>query len=231
MTICQYQISGNDQILPQAHMRLWEAHALPYPITSSRRKKKPARHSMTRRRLSKNRSGRFGGPQPSKCNPNPATCAADSGLAAQGFLALFPAREAHRAERETVQILGKGRRRRTFSTRCGAPFHDAPVRLPKTLPGGLEGRSSPNTIRIRRHVRRIRNPCCARIPCAVSRPGVPQGREGNSAKIRKRTPQADFFDALTGPLPAPARQAAARRSRRNSRPARAERCSCRCPPG
>ena len=41
-------------------------------------------------------------------------------LAQQGFLTLFPAREAHRAERETVQTLGKGRRRRTFSTR----WHD-----------------------------------------------------------------------------------------------------------
>ena len=29
-------------------------------------------------RLSKNPSGRFGGLKPSKCNPNPATCAADS---------------------------------------------------------------------------------------------------------------------------------------------------------
>src|SRR5699024_825932 len=44
-------------------------------------------------------------------------CGGFGSLAQQGFLTLFPAREAHRAERETVQILGKGRRRRTFSTR------------------------------------------------------------------------------------------------------------------
>ena len=66
----------------------------------------------------------------------------------------------------------------------------------KKLPGGLEGRSPPSTIRIRRHVRRIRKPCCARFPYAVSRPGGPSGREGNSANTRKRTPQADFFDTL-----------------------------------
>ena len=53
-------------------------------------------------RLSKNLLGWLGGPKPFKCNPNPATCAADSGLAVQGFLALFPAREAQRAERETA---------------------------------------------------------------------------------------------------------------------------------
>ena len=46
-------------------------------------------------------------------------CGGFGSLAQQGFLTLFPAREAHRAERETVQILGKGRRRRTFSTRWG----------------------------------------------------------------------------------------------------------------
>ena len=70
----------------------------------------------------------------------------------------------------------------------------------KTSLGGLEGRSPPNAIRIRRHVRRIRKPCCARFPCAVSRPGAPRGREGNSVKIRKRTPQADFFDTLQPPI-------------------------------
>ena len=50
-------------------------------------------------------------------------------LAVQGFLALFPAREAQRAERETALKLGKGRRRRTFSTRWrtheSASFIDA----------------------------------------------------------------------------------------------------------
>ena len=153
MTICQYQISGNDQILPQAHMRLWEAHTLPYPIASSRRKKKPARHSMTHR---------------SDCQK--------------------PFREVWRAAALQMQS--------ESGDMCG----------------GF-------------------GPCRARLPCAVSRPGGSWGREGNSVKIRKRTPQADFFDALTGPLPVPARRAGAHRSRRNSRPARAERCSCRCPPG
>ena len=38
---------------------------------------------------------------------------------------------------------------------------------------GLEGRSPSSAIRIRRHVRRIRKPCCARLPYAVSRPGGP----------------------------------------------------------
>ena len=65
-------------------------------------------------RLSNRLSGRLGGPQPSKYNPNPATCAADSGLAKQGFLTPFPAREAQRAKRETVQTFGKERRRRAF---------------------------------------------------------------------------------------------------------------------
>ena len=42
-------------------------------------------------------------------------------------------------------------------------------------------------------------PCRARLPCAVSRPGAPQGREGNGVNIRKRTPQADFSDTLQNP--------------------------------
>src|SRR5699024_8656119 len=42
-------------------------------------------------RLSKNPSGRFGGPQPSKCHPNPATCAADSqALRSKVSLHCFP---------------------------------------------------------------------------------------------------------------------------------------------
>ena len=53
-------------------------------------------------------------------------CGGFGSLAQQGFLTLFPAREAHRAERETVQILGKGRRRRTFSTR-GGPGNAGPI--------------------------------------------------------------------------------------------------------
>ena len=44
-------------------------------------------------------------------------CGGFGTLAVQGFLALFPAREARRAERETAFKFGKGRRRRTFSTR------------------------------------------------------------------------------------------------------------------
>ena len=61
-------------------------------------------------------SGWFGGPKPSKCNPNPATCVADSeALLCKVSLRYLP-----------------------------------PVRL--------------------------------------------KGREGNSVHIRKRTPQADFFD-------------------------------------
>ena len=42
-------------------------------------------------RLSKNLFGWFGGPQPSKCNPNPATCAADSeALRSKVSLHCFP---------------------------------------------------------------------------------------------------------------------------------------------
>ena len=40
----------------------------------------------------------------------------------------------------------------------------------KPLWGGLEGRSPPNTIRTRRHVRRVRKPCAARFPCTFPRP-------------------------------------------------------------
>ena len=63
----------------------------------------------------------------------------------------------------------------------------------KTLPGGLEGRSPPNVIRIRRHVRRMRKPCLARFPCAVSRPGVPQGREGNSVQLSEKDAVGGLF--------------------------------------
>ena len=46
---------------------------------------------LTRVRLSKNLFGWFGGPQPSKCNPNPATCAADSeALRSKVSLHCFP---------------------------------------------------------------------------------------------------------------------------------------------
>ena len=101
-----------------------------------------------------------------------------------------------------INALAAGRRKKFF---CGAAGREEYRRIQtpvsgcqKTSLGGLEGRSPPNAIRIRRHVRRIRKPCTARFPCAVSRPGAPRGREGNSVKIRKRTPQADFFDTLTG---------------------------------
>ena len=62
-------------------------------------------------------------------------CGGFGSLAQQGFLALFPAREAHRAERETMQILGKGRRRRTFSTRRGTEnTHSPSPRLAQNPP-------------------------------------------------------------------------------------------------
>ena len=48
-------------------------------------------HSASLPRLSKNPSRWFGGPQPSKCNPNPATCAADSeALRSKVSLHCFP---------------------------------------------------------------------------------------------------------------------------------------------
>ena len=71
----------------------------------------------------------------------------------------------------------------------------------KTLPGGLEGRSPPNVIRIRRHVRRMRKPCCARFPCAVSRPGVPQGREGNSVQLSEKDAVGGLFRHTEMALP------------------------------
>ena len=70
----------------------------------------------------------------------------------------------------------------------------------KTLPGGLEGRSPPNVIRIRRHVRRMRKPCLARFPCAVSRPGVPQGREGNSVQLSEKDAVGGLFRHAEQPL-------------------------------
>ena len=49
------------------------------------------RSKVSLRRLSKNLFGWFGGPQPSKCNPNPATCAADSeALRSKVSLHCFP---------------------------------------------------------------------------------------------------------------------------------------------
>ena len=50
------------------------------------------------------------------------------------------------------------------------PISSAAADRRKTPLGGLEGRSPPNTIRTRRHVRRVRKPCAARFPCAFPRP-------------------------------------------------------------
>ena len=50
------------------------------------------------------------------------------------------------------------------------PGGNCPFRLSKTLQGGSEGRSPPSEIRIQRHVRRIREPCAVRFPCAFPRP-------------------------------------------------------------
>ena len=55
------------------------------------KEKKALAENLPALRLSKNPSGRFGGPQPSKCNPNPATCAADSqALRSKVSLHCFP---------------------------------------------------------------------------------------------------------------------------------------------
>ncbi len=81
-------------------------------------------------------------------------------------------------------------------------------RLSKNLPGGLEGRSPPIFNRIRRHARRIRRPCPARLPYAVSRPGAPQGREGNSAFHSKKDAAGGLFrHAKAGGAGPPAWQA------------------------
>src|SRR5699024_2463482 len=70
-------------------------------------------------RLSKNPSGRFGGPKPSKCNPHPATCAADAeALPCKVSLRCFPPGSPAGTRGKQRSTLGKGRRRRTFSTRC-----------------------------------------------------------------------------------------------------------------
>ena len=50
------------------------------------------------------------------------------------------------------------------------PISSAAADRRKTPLGGLEGRSPPNTIRTRRHVRRVRKPCAARFPCTFPRP-------------------------------------------------------------
>src|SRR5699024_2250577 len=96
----------------------------------------------------------------------------------------------------------------------------------KTSLGGLEGRSPPNAIRIRRHVRRIRKPCAARSPYGGSRPGAPWGREGNGVNLgkgrRRRTFSAHspllhrgcsgaFFVFGQGPRKAPRGERNARR--------------------
>ena len=71
----------------------------------------------------KNPSGRFGGPKPSKCNPNPATCAADSEtLLRKVSLRCFPPGSPTGREGNTVNF-GKGRLRRTFS--AGIDLFDA----------------------------------------------------------------------------------------------------------
>ena len=68
--------------------------------------------------------------------------------------------------------------------------------------GGLEGRSPPNTIRTRRHARRVRKPCAARFPCAFPRPRL--RRRGN-VSWQQRPAQPAFVDKLRkGPPPLPA---------------------------
>ena len=65
----------------------------------------------------------------------------------------------------------------------------------KPLWGGLEGRSPPNTIRTRRHVRRVRKPCAARFPCTFPRP---RPRRRGNVSWRKRPAAPAFFDKLRG---------------------------------
>ena len=47
--------------------------------------------------------------------------------------------------------------------------------------------------RTQRHVRWVRKPCVARFPYAVSRPGVPQGREGNGANLSEKIAAGELF--------------------------------------
>ena len=112
-----------------------------------------------------------------QCNPNPATCAADS-----------EALDVYKRQLLTLHscFADPPRLNRRLA---GQVCSDCQ----KTLPGGLEGRSPPNVIRIRRHVRRMRKPCLARFPCAVSRPGVPQGREGNSVQLSEKDAVGGLF--------------------------------------
>ena len=70
--------------------------------------------------------------------------------------------------------------------------------MSKKLPGGLEGRSPPNTIRIRRHVRRIRA-LLRKASLRCFPPGRSERPRGKQRKLRKRTPQAGFFDTLSRP--------------------------------
>ncbi len=53
--------------------------------------------------------------------------------------------------------------------------------------------SPPNEIRTQRHARWVRKPCKARFPYAVSRPGAPQGREGNGAYLSEKIAAGELF--------------------------------------
>ena len=84
--------------------------------------------------------------------------------------------------------------------------------------GGLEGRSPPNTIRTRRHARRVRKPCAARFPCTFPRP---RPRRRGNVSWRKRPATPAFFDKLRKgrqPLPVPSAAAACTPPRSGCRP-------------
>ena len=134
------------------------------------------------------------------------------------------ARQTCRVRRCARRAGGSGRRRGVVLLRR------------KPLGGGLEGRSPPNTIRTRRHARRVRKPCAARFPCAFPRPrpqaqgkrvlATKAGTDGLCRQTKGR--RQGFVDGLSaGPEgPAPVREEifirackqCSRNSLRSSRP-------------
>lgn len=85
--------------------------------------------------------------------------------------------------------------KKSLTTRFGARCKKLAVRPVPSIcfAGGLEGFNLPNTIRIRRHVRRIRKPCAARFSCGVSCLSVARGGEGNAAKRPKKDAAGRLF--------------------------------------
>ena len=147
-----------------------------------------------RLRLSKNPSGRFGGPKPSKCNPHPATCAADAeALPCKVSLRCFPPGspagtrgKRRKARKRTPQADFFDTLRRAFLIACkecpslsikGAPGPMAPLlcALRRNLQTRHHFPPCARTVRVRRYRRLPRSrrarPWAAPSPPRRSAPG------------------------------------------------------------